>query len=346
MTGLKKVYVNGYFFNNLGDDLFLYILLERYPETNFYVFLNKKKYRSFYKFKNLKMIDSSNKINNKIFNYYKKRDKKNILARYCDYSVMLGGSIFMEKSCSLKELKRVYGRHQYYILGANIGPYFHQEYLEYIRDIVRNCSDFCVRDKMSYNLIQDLPKARLASDIVLSLSIDKSKCNKKQIFVSVIDLESKKFAQDAQDFYLKELSQMILEYYGSGYEVVVASFCNREKDYVMVEKLKQKFYFIRELYYEDNLDEVIQVIKESEVIVATRFHAMILGFLFNKKVIPMIYNQKMTNFLSDINFQNIMYDILKKRKIGGLQKEYLDVNISEQISSAEDHFRELDKVLR
>lgn len=346
MNMKKKVYVKGYFFNNFGDDIFLYILITRYPGVDFYVFLNKKRYKHFQRFKNLHIIDSNNRINNKLYNYYKKTGKQNILSRLCDYSVMIGGSIFMEKYCNLDELKKIYENTQYYILGANIGPYYHEEYLEYVKEIIAKSCDICVRDIRSYELIKDNPNARYGGDIAFGLCSEKEVEKTKKIFISVMNLEIKDFSREQQQFYENIISSIIEEYHVKKYEIVVASFCEREQDNIMVQKIKQRFPYVRELYYRDNLCYVVEQIQSSEVVIATRFHAMVLGFLYAKKVIPLIYNSKMKNLLEDIRFQNEMYDIINMKKIDGKDQDYKDVDISGQKSTAENHFKKLDNILR
>lgn len=341
----KKVYVKGYFFNNFGDDLFLYILTTRYPEVDFYVFLNKKRYGHFRKLKNLHIIDSSNRINNKFFNYYKKTGKQNILSRWCDYSIMIGGSIFAEKYTGIDELRKIYENHQYYILGANIGPYNHEEYLDCIKEIITRSPDICVRDKKSYELIKDIPNSRYGGDIAFSLPIKNKIEEYKKIFISVMDLETKVFSSEQQQYYENVINSFIKDYHAKGYEIVVASFCERERDNLMVQKIKQRFSFVNELYYKENLFTIIEQIQNSEIVLATRFHAMVLGFLFAKKVVPIIYNSKMVNLLEDIQFKNEIYDIINMRKKAGLGIEYIDVDISEQINTAENHFKMLDGIL-
>ena len=100
-----KVWVDGWFKKNLGDDLFLDILAKRYPKIKFYyysnldyTFINKEN-------KNLKQIKKYSLINiiryslNKIYKIF------NISKAYkisdfvkTDYSILISGSYFMEPS--------------------------------------------------------------------------------------------------------------------------------------------------------------------------------------------------------------------------------------------------------
>lgn len=56
---LKRVMVHGFFTFNLGDDLFLKILIERYPHITFYIYANKNYKELFKEYKNLKVFPSN-----------------------------------------------------------------------------------------------------------------------------------------------------------------------------------------------------------------------------------------------------------------------------------------------
>jgi colanic acid/amylovoran biosynthesis protein len=55
--GKEKVVVKGYFKKNLGDDLFLKILAEKYPEVDFEVY-TKTNYENVFENKNIKFFGS------------------------------------------------------------------------------------------------------------------------------------------------------------------------------------------------------------------------------------------------------------------------------------------------
>jgi colanic acid/amylovoran biosynthesis protein len=59
--GKEKVVVKGYFKKNLGDDLFLKILAEKYPEVDFEVY-TKTNYENVFENKNIKFFGSK-KVN-------------------------------------------------------------------------------------------------------------------------------------------------------------------------------------------------------------------------------------------------------------------------------------------
>ena len=57
------------------------------------------------------------------------------------------------------------------------------------------------------------------------------------------------------------------------------------------------------------MEQILELIAESEYMVATRFHAMILGLGAGKKVLPLIYHIKLRNVLADLSFRSTYYDI-------------------------------------
>lgn len=58
-----KVYIFAYAKNNLGDDIFLKILVEKYPDINFYINIEQEKYMTLlHKYPNVTIIKAKTKI--------------------------------------------------------------------------------------------------------------------------------------------------------------------------------------------------------------------------------------------------------------------------------------------
>lgn len=341
----KKVYVNGYFLGNLGDDLFLYILLRRYPNTDFYIFADKNKYEWFKCLTNLKIINSGNRLYNKLYFHIKHKKKKIVWSNLTDVSIMLGGSIFMEKYCGIEELSEIYSNNRYYILGANIGPFETKEYLNALRDICKASYDVCVRDSFSYGYVKDLSNVRCASDIVFNL--DKSGITReKKVVISVMDLKKKGFSDVQLKYYNGILQQLINKYREKKYEITAMAFCKREGDDKVAVDLKEQYPFINCVCYDGNIDRMLNEMKNSEVVVATRFHALVLGLLMEKKVIPLIYNEKMTHLLRDVHFDNAIYDLEMMEPINFVDEDkYIYTDVTETIIDSKEQFKKLDEIL-
>ena len=176
---MRKNLVKGYFKKNLGDDIFLKILLERYKNNNFEIY-SSYDYDGVYKTKNYKFYSTKSIVNvfRVLINKFLKivKSNKSILIeniKKYDNVILIGGSIFMED----EQLKLDYYKNNQfnyknnnYILGANFGPYKNKEYVDLHKsEIFPKVKDICFRDMYSYELFKELPNTRCASDIVFGL---------------------------------------------------------------------------------------------------------------------------------------------------------------------------------
>ena len=97
---MKKVLLDMYLKKNLGDDLFLKIISERYPNIEFYIQPTTDYEKSFFS-KNIHFI--RNNITRAI-NVFEKKFKiansfiTNVLKKKNDIFIVLGGSMFIENN--------------------------------------------------------------------------------------------------------------------------------------------------------------------------------------------------------------------------------------------------------
>ena len=181
---IKKCYLKLYLNNNLGDDLFVKILTQRYK--------NHKKVKL--KIKNLKIISGILfKIINKLLKLFTNSritiDK--ILINRSSITILLGGSMFIEgESGEYQELK---GVNNYYIIGTNFGPHKTDLYLNKIKDIVKASKYTCFRDTKSYNLFEkECENTNVAPDIIFGLDVSNVNItNNKKVIISIIDCSTK-----------------------------------------------------------------------------------------------------------------------------------------------------------
>ncbi len=337
-----QIYVNAYLQKNLGDDLFLKVLIDRYKEHKFYTISNIYESKE-----NLKVY--RNTIFMKILN--KLRLKNSFYINNKDLSISIGGSMYIENMSPI-DRKRILGKNPYYILGSNFGPYETEEFYKKAYQLFENAQDVCFRDINSYNLFKKLPNVRYAPDIVFTL--DKSKIrtlNCRKVVISVIDCATKVGKQYQQN-YEKMIKSMIEFFIQNKYEVCLMSFCEIEKDEQAIEKIlcsletpiKDK---IEKYYYKGNIQEALEVIAQSEIVVGSRFHANILGLLFEKTVIPIIYSNKTEEFLKDIQFEGKIIDIKKDKECILNNTDLLyKKDIKEYAKYAQQQFKKLDEVLK
>lgn len=159
---MKKILVFAYLRNNLGDDLFVYELLSRYPNDMFYINVKSKSFAKPFENCNNAIIEE---VNDETFNYIN-------INKY-DGFVYIGGSIFMEGGkvynldegcCDFMEKCKKLNKPFFYI-SSNYGPYQTKDYFNLSRKTFKNCTDLCFRDKASYNLFSDIPSIRYAPDV-------------------------------------------------------------------------------------------------------------------------------------------------------------------------------------
>lgn len=240
---------------------------------------------------------------------------------------------------------------EYYILGSNFGPYKTQEYYDKMYKFFENAKDVSFRDNYSYNLFKEIKTVRQAPDIIFGLDLKDIKItNRKRVIISVISCTNK------IGNYEKEYQQKIIElmkyFREKEYEICLMSFCKEEGDEKAIEDIieKSKMQNIQVYYYRGNREEAINLLADSQIIVGSRFHANILGIVLGKTIIPISYSKKTNNVLEDIGYNGKILDIDKidKFDVKSLTREDLDlkINLGNLKEKAEEHFLELDKILK
>ena len=339
-----KIYTRAYLTENLGDDLFIKILIDRYKKHQFYSI--SRGFKNYTK-GNLKVY--SNPI---LFDIIEEFKLEKYLSNKCDLAISIGGSMYMENEKYIKDYS--FGKNKYYVLGSNFGPYKTQEYYNKVYDFFKNAEDVCFREEYSYNLFKDLPNVRYASDIVFNLDIkDVKNTNRKKAIFSIISCADKIGIQHQNDYENKiiELIKFLKE---KQYEICLMSFCKWEKDEEAIKSISKKckeegIEDIEHYYYRGKIEEALDVIGDSSIMIGSRFHANIIALLLGKPIIPVIYSEKTKNVLNDMNLDVKIIDIkeLKDFDVATLTDRDLNFkhDMSEAIKNAEKQFEKLDLVL-
>lgn len=350
MKTLLKIYPK----MNLGDDLFAAAISQRYPDVEFYVNSAQK---------NIKPLGLNNvrgksvikraydKICHILTGYRNK-----IMRSDCEAEIVLGGSMFIEHELKRDELademRRLYDTSKpLFIIGANFGPFRNDFYYDEHKRVFSRAIDVCFRDRYSADLFKDLKNVRVAPDVIFGLNAKqyKSRIN-KTVVISVINLEGRADLSKYADGYETKIAEISEKYAQEGYRVILMSFCKAEGDEGAISRILQRTQGdnISSYYYDGNIDKALKVLSSSEIIIGTRFHAVVLGLVFQKKLIPIIYSNKTKNMLNDIDYKGKMLEIDKMSdldisKIDDYLYEYGDVSAIGK--EAEKHFGKLDKFL-
>lgn len=363
---MKRVFLDMYLQHNLGDDLFLHIIANRYPNCKFTINYCYNGYDRF--LKNYKNIETRITLKNRIIRKLKVKDYINSvedIAERNDALIFLSGSYFMEPCCGDNEYKRRkelidafrMKNKPVYILGSNFGPYSSEKFYQTWKKEFLRFEDICFREEYSYNIFKNLDNVRMANDIVLGLDVDKYRKNKKEKIVgfSIIDVNKKIDISEFYNSYIESTVKSIKTFIEKGYKCVLMSFCEIEGDLDVINKiinsLSQKEMEKVEIYeYKFNLEEAINLISSFEIFIAARFHASILGLLLNICTIPIIYSDKTLNVLKDLKLEEIA---VKMKDLNCIYNEdYIERRLNQGNMLEKDfyknnnQFEKLDKLLK
>ena len=371
----KRILVNAYTHKNFGDDLFLKMLFDRYPNSDFALLSKDITYEKIFSDNDLRIKTRPKslienvlvkkifvKLNRPFWNKLINNYEENFLNKIKDESdilVIIGGSIFMEgnnkiipKSNRYNLLQQVFSNKPSFILGANFGPYKSKKFLEFYKTVFRNYTDVCFRDLYSESLFDKLSNVRMAPDIIFGYKIPKVEKIEKTVGFSILDLfyrsELKGYTQDYEYFCV----DLINQYIELGHTVNLFSFCTYEGDTRAIERIYQKLNAshqksVNKVFYEGNIDDFLTTYLSTELMYTTRFHATILSLLGEQEIVPLIYSKKMLNVLEDIGYTGEYVNIQDIGKNNDLRKAIPHKFIVSKsvIEKSKDHFLKLDKII-
>jgi len=363
---MKKIYIYAYTNMNLGDDIFIKTLCNRYSNTEFYIQCSYKLSKAFRQIDNLKVIIKVPYVDRILKKIGSNLNINCLIEKHCrkktDGVVRIGGSIFMEpieRKTRFDALKAKYIEHDLpvFVIGANFGPYHSEEFLYFYNTIFRKLRDVCFRDQYSYNLFSNYPNIRVAPDVLFSFPAQTNiNAAKRSVLISVIDLSSRIGLSQYKEAYQTKIVELCLEFSKHHYRITLMSFCNLEGDNKAINEISDlisrsdRDVLMEKYSYCGNIEEAIMKIANSQCLVASRLHAMILGWVMNKNVFPIIYSKKIENVIEDSGFMGLRTSIEEIDKIKTKQVfEFMDssrpFNIEKLKTDAILQFLKLDNFL-
>lgn len=359
---------------NLGDDLFLKIICERYPNTNFRL-LADQRYIDNNHWNNLIVYNSyfndslinkiKRKIKRKIFpkqfeselqKFYLKQNKEALIN--LDGFISIGGSIFMQTNINtLLDTELAYyhlinnllNDKPKFFIGCNFGPYKTPNYVESYKSIFEQYTDICFREEFSYNLFKEIGQVRLAPDVIFGMEVPAVEKLADTVGFSIVP---PKGGIDRRT-YIAKYVELITVYQQKGYKVYLISFCKDEGDEEIINAIISKLdgeLDYTTLFYNGNIKKFLDVYAQIEYMFCGRFHAMILSMLYNQKIYPIAYSDKMKNVLDDIDYKGDVMETktFKDKNVEDvlLQINKNEYNISKIKIEALSQFSELDKFLK
>lgn len=367
----KKAFVHAYMAGNLGDDVMVRILCERYPNVTFLLFADAS-YKERYKdIKNLKIYAPSDRLVQKVDHLvakYKKAGKGmwKLLVKLSDVTVHIGGSVFVQHEDNFKpaydldyDLRS--RSKKMYVIGANFGPYTSKEYYDVYKELFKRYDGICFRDHYSKGMFETYENIKYAPDVVFNYKMPSDVKEEKEVLFSVIEMEARggkySISQYGEEYY-RTVAALADRYAEKGYKINMVSFCRMQGDESAIEKItslmaEEHRDNVGKVLYDQNEKEVMNAFARAEIVVGTRFHSIILGWLAGKKVLPIVYDHKIRNILKDneIKLYLEMKELLdmdreKVNEIADQIAQGAPFDASGLIDEAEVQFEALDKFLK
>ncbi|MCD1116481.1 polysaccharide pyruvyl transferase family protein [Chryseobacterium turcicum] len=378
---MKIVLVRAYTHCNLGDDLFLKVLVDRYPNVKFRIIVNDLDLyaKMFDQYQNVTIIQNLTfslleRIYFKSISFISKKKRKEIIKKYykkyytneydqSDLYLYIGGSLFMENIYGDnladeldKLITSVFFDKPKFIIGANFGPFYSSGYKDFYKNIFFKYQDVCFREAYSLDVFKELPNTRMCPDVVFQLQlpsvIDKES---NSIGFSLIDISQRKQLMMFTEEYKRFIIQTIKESLENDKKVYMFSFCKQEGDENVIDNilcllpinLREKVNIV---LYKGNIDDFLLKYSKVETMFCTRFHSMIISSLLNQNIFPIMYSDKMKNVLQDLNYEGLSSDIASLHNINSseilkkIRGNKLKIH-QQVIEKSKDAFTELEKVI-
>lgn len=298
----NKVYIGAFLINNLGDDLFLKVLLEKYPSCSFIVDMDKQYRSPFIKYNNIDFVKHFwgesflNRLTYKLF-HFKLLDL--IRRKSASAVIDIGGSLFIEqdgwqKACDCRVIQL--NKNNVFV-GCNFGPYINTEFVEKYKSFFKKCSFISWRDKYSYELF-NMNNMQYAPDFVFNLKINQAvQSEVGRVLIIPADVRNVVGLSYNHEAYIKKMAELAKYCVDRGYKVELMAFCKTFHDdnacYAIYECLNEEQKMGVDIYiYENDMDEAIDHIQRAEYVIPTRFHGMILAWCCQRKVFPIVYTKK------------------------------------------------------
>lgn len=334
---MKDVKLRAYAAANLGDDLFLELICQRYPNVKFHL-CGSRMFAAHYSYipnlcyhsfdtptvrLSVAVYRSIARLINRLFGKTLLRQCTTDMAlelfyaRRADANVFITGSGFMnskEERDSLPEKmeeEQCYYRLHPYLIGCNFGPFAHEEYLQMYQTLFQNTADLCFRDVYSLNLFPMVETARMAADIVFSYPAELVESVPPMIAEPYLLISTANLAKDKDeagnhmDEYVSMLRRLVKDRNSRKLHTVFLGFSTHQKDdetiLIILDGVGDSQWNHVFNYPQLTSTQALRLIRDAEAVVATRYHAMVLALLFGKAVCTVCYNEKVRHVLEDID---------------------------------------------
>ena len=344
---MKKVFIIAYPKVNLGDDLFIDILVNRYSKMQFFTRAIKENTYIY------------NKNANLHYSEYTLEDLAKISKKEFDAIVYIGGSIFMEHAGGIDRIKKLNAIAvnckkndvPFLFISSNFGPYKTPEYKREVQKLIKNITDICFRDTESFEIFKKYKTVRYAPDVAFSYIKPNTRVKKDTVGITVLNFKYRKELKFYQRNYFEVLRNSIIDYIKQGKTVTLFSFCEYEGDEsaidFLISELPTKYVDkIKVEKYRGKIDEFIKKYSSMEYFLCSRFHSVVLSAIFQQKVAILSYRNKINNVVKDLHLTKELYNVTELNKIDSIKiEEFKVLNLEDSlIKKTEEQFNIFEKI--
>jgi colanic acid/amylovoran biosynthesis protein len=319
---VMNIIVSAYLDNNIGDDLMLKLLAQRFTEHEFYLYTNKSVItKTFESFANV---------------FVKPLHCQKIDIKQSKVFLTIGGSLFVDLNTFRGQINRI--RRIFYIkklkrlgkkivtLGCNLGPYTGKIGLLLTKWELRNNNLVTVRDIESLNIIKRMRSVKnyyLGNDIVYNFKKEKID-DPKSIGLGISayrslkngEINIKNYIQLAKiaDNYIEKTEKNVgIFAFDSEFENDVSAAHHIYAQSNRKDKISIYTYL-------GDSEVFIENISKCEKFIAIRFHSAILADILNIPFYPIVYSNKMDNLLNDLDYSGVRLNLDDLREGLNVQK--------------------------
>lgn len=348
---MKKIYVQAYCQQNLGDDLFVLQLARRYPEHRFYVYAVGTNQRAFRGEKNIVLPNFFCRIRRKLTHLLRIPRREIFDGMGADAKVIIGGSILWEGAPLNFATEEIPA----FLVGANCEQSYCAEFLPVLRRALSRLEGCSFRDCFSWQQVQPLLGSTYAPDVLYDWHSDLPTIQGRGIGISVVSGKGCFRDEAVRRQYHRVIAELCNLCTEQNLPVGLFGFCQSEGDDEAMQQILTQVNVPQKvscILYRGDPQEILSAMNQYESILATRFHAMILGWVLGKNVVPIIYSAKQTHVLKDAEFHGAMWNALEgecpdaQKLLADIQSQTGRLDISSLKTSARQQFSGLDSWLK
>ena len=300
-----EILLEAYLDSNFGDDLFMHMLLQRYPDHRFYLMTSAGQ-RMMFSRPNLSRIDYL--------------DAESQLERYGAY-VFVGGDFFSPLADHISRYRRAHairenGGHVF-ILGCSLNRTYTEEEYRQVNAVFSEADFVSFRDEVSYRqCVEHMHNVHAVSsaDMSFLLHDDLLERSKRHAMAGAMGISVRKRMGSDEDgtysAYIREIGGVALEHLCADERNTVSFLALSTGEWddrktardiitLLPENLADR---VSIKAYEGDIEAFMDDASQCESFVCTRFHSLCLSILFGKPFVPISYEVKIENLLKTLGY--------------------------------------------